>query len=62
MRAISQGIDYFGGVPSEILIDNPKQMVITHRKDGVIRFNDDFLKFCGLYGVEPVACKNYRAR
>lgn len=62
MRAISQGIDYFGGVPSEILIDNPKQMVITHRKDGVIRFNDEFLKFCGLYGVEPVACKNYRAR
>lgn len=37
-------------------------MVITHRKDGIVRYNDDFLKFCGLYGIQPSACENYRPR
>ena len=23
---------------------------------------DDFLKFCGLYGIEPTACQPYRAQ
>jgi len=27
-----------------------------------VRYNDQFLKFCGLYGIEPEACQNYRAR
>lgn len=62
IRAISLGIEYFKGVAHELIIDNPKQMVITHRRDGVIRFNDEFLMFCGLYGIEPIACMNYRAR
>lgn len=62
IRAISRGIEYFGGVTEEIVIDNPRQMVITHSKGGVIRYNDEFLRFCGLYGIEPQACRPYRAR
>lgn len=62
IRAMAEGLEFFGGVPEEVVIDNPKQMVITHRKDGVIRYNDEFLKFCGLYGLEPNPCANYRAR
>lgn len=62
VRAIVQAMEFFGGMARELVIDNPKQLVITHHKDGVIRFNDEFLKFCGLYGIEPNPCQNYRAR
>lgn len=62
LRAIEEAILYFGGIAPEIVIDNPKQMVILHEKNGVVRYNDEFLKFCGLYGLQPNPCKNYRAR
>lgn len=62
IRAIVGAIDYFGGFAEEVVIDNPKQMVITHRKNGIVCYNDDFLKFCGLYGIQPNACRTYRAR
>ncbi|RMG68091.1 MAG: IS21 family transposase, partial [Nitrospirae bacterium] len=62
IRAIARGVEYFGGVTDEIVIDNPRQMVITHSKGGAIRYNDEFLRFCGLYGIEPQACRPYRAR
>lgn len=62
IRAIAVAIDYFGGLGGELIIDNPKQMVITHRNNGIVCYNDEFLKFCGLYGIQPNACRNYRAR
>lgn len=62
IRAIEEAIHSFSGVPEELVIDNPKQMIIVHEKNDVIRYNDDFLKFCGLYGIEPSACQNYRPR
>lgn len=62
IRAIAGAIDYFGGVTEELIVDNPKQMVITHRKNSIVCYNDDFLRFCGLYGIQPNACRNYRAR
>ncbi len=62
IRAIEEAIHFFGGVTSEIVIDNPRQMVITHEKNGIVRYNDEFLRFCGLYGIEPDPCQNYRAR
>ena len=37
-------------------------MILTHRKNGVIGYQEDFLKFCGLYGIEPTACQPYRAQ
>lgn len=62
IRAIEEGIRYFGGLCSELVIDNPKQEVVTHKKNGVVRYNDEFLRFCGLYGITPNACRTYRAR
>lgn len=62
IRAIARAIEYFGGFAEELIIDNSKQMVITHRKNGVIRYNDEFLRFCGLYGFQVNPCQNYRAR
>jgi transposase len=60
IRAIKEGIENFGALAPELLIDNPKQMVINH--GDFIRYNDEFLRFCGLYGIEPSPCKPYRAR
>ncbi|OIQ07576.1 integrase core domain protein [Moorella thermoacetica] len=62
IRVLIEAIDFFGGYAPELVIDNGKQMVITHQKDGIVRYNDEFLKFCGLYGIEPCPCANYRAR
>jgi transposase len=62
IRALVEAIDFFGGIASELVIDNSKQMVIVHEKDGIVRYNDEFLEFCGLYGIEPNPCRNYRAR
>lgn len=62
IRVLVEAIDFFGGYAPELVIDNGKQMVITHQKDGIVRHNDEFLRFCGLYGIEPSACANYRAR
>jgi len=62
IRAIYEGINYFGGIAPELVVDNPKQIVISHSKNEVIRFNDEFLRFCGLFGIKPNACENYRPR
>jgi transposase len=62
IRVLVEAIDFFGGYAPELVIDNGKQMVITHQKDGIVRYNDEFLRFCGLYGIQPSACENYRAR
>ncbi|MEW6054945.1 MAG: IS21 family transposase [Nitrospirota bacterium] len=62
IRAIAGAIEYFGGLAEEVVIDNPKQMVITHRKSGAVCYNEEFLRFCGLYGIQPNPCRNYRAR
>lgn len=62
IRALISGIEYFGGIATELVIDNPKQMVITHRRNGVVHYNEEFLKFCGIVGITPKPCRNYRAR
>jgi transposase len=62
IRAIEAAILFFEGVASELVIDNPKQMVLVHDRNGVVRYTDEFLTFCGLYGIDPSPCQNYRAR
>jgi transposase len=62
IRAIEEAIHFFGGSATELLLDNAKQMVIIHKKNGVVGYNEKFLLFCGLYGIEPSACQSYRAR
>lgn len=53
----------FGGVPEEVLIDNPRALVDAH--DAATRtvvFNAKFLAFARHWGFTPRACAPYRAR
>lgn len=60
LQALHKGMTFFDGFGQELVIDNPKQMVVFHGKNGTIRYNDSFLKFCGLFGIRPNPCENYR--
>lgn len=60
--AIYKGILHFGGSCKNLLVDNGKQMVISHKRDGSVRFNDSFLEFCLKLNITPMACKAYRAK
>jgi transposase len=62
IRVLRQALEAFGGVPEEIVIDNPKQMVISHSPQGTIRYQDDFLAFLGVQAIKPDPCRPYRAR
>jgi transposase len=53
----------FGGVPEEVLMDNPRALVVRH--DCVsrqVQFNDKLLGFAKHWGFRPRACAPYRAR
>jgi transposase len=53
----------FGGVPEEVLMDNPRALVARH--DAVsrtVQFNDKLLAFARHWGFTPRACAPYRAR
>ena len=62
IRAIHEAFAFHGGVPLELVMDNAKQMVITHERSGAVLYNDGFLKFMGLMGIDLNPCQNYRAR
>jgi hypothetical protein len=44
IRAITEAIEFFGGVAVELVIDNPRQMVITHDRDGIVRYDEETKK------------------
>jgi transposase len=53
----------FGGVPQEVLMDNPRALVARH--DAVsrtVQFNDKLLAFAKHWGFGPRACAPFRAR
>jgi transposase len=53
----------FGGVPEEVLMDNPRALVVRH--DTVsrsVQFNDKLIAFAKHWGFRPRACAPYRAR
>ena len=53
----------FGGVPGEVLMDNPRALVVRH--DAVsrtVQFNDKLVAFAKHWGFVPQACAPYRAR
>lgn len=62
IRAIHEALIFYSGVPLEIVMDNAKQMVITHERSGAVLYNEGFLRFMGLMGIDLNACRNYRAR
>lgn len=54
---------HFGGVPSELLVDNARALVASHnRATREVVFSDGLAAFCRHWGVTPKACAPYRAR
>ncbi|MDX9746296.1 MAG: IS21 family transposase [Syntrophales bacterium] len=54
--------EHFGGVCREVLVDNQRSTVVSHRIGDRVRFNERFLDFAGWYGFTPRACRPYGAR
>lgn len=53
----------FGGVPAEVLMDNPRALVVRHdAASRTVQFNDKLLAFAKHWGFTPRACAPYRAR
>jgi transposase len=61
-ESVVRAFTYFGGSAAELLIDNPKALVLQHRVGEAVVFNSRFLDLCSHYGVRPRACRPYRAR
>lgn len=61
-EGLIRSFEYLGGVPAEVLVDNQKAAVLTHRPPEKPRFNERFLDLSQHYGFTPRACRPYRAR
>jgi len=61
-EGILRSLEYFGGVPQEVLVDNQKSTVLVPSNSGSPNFNERFVDLAGYYGFTPRACRPYRAR
>lgn len=53
----------FGGVPEEVLMDNPRALVVRHdAASRTVQFNDKLVAFAKHWGFAARACAPYRAR
>jgi transposase len=63
LRSFEASFHYFGGVPHQMLVDNPRALVTHHNpQTREVVFNDTFRYFCNHWGITPRACAPYRAR
>ncbi len=60
--AIEELFTDLGGVTKELVIDNPKTLVTSHKKDKETQYNEGALKLSMHLGTELNACKPRRAR
>ena len=58
MDCHARAFRYFGGIPSEILYDNMKNVVLR-KSEGKPVFNLEFLHFAHHYGFQPILCPPY---
>src|SRR5271166_6468224 len=56
LAAHQNALEFFGGVPAKILIDNPKTAVLLHPSGEKPLFHPRYLDFAAYYGFEPRAC------
>lgn len=61
-EGIIRSLEYLGGTPQEVLVDNQKTTVLSHRVGEQVQFNPRFLDLALHYGFRARACKPYRAR
>ena len=64
IACLENALQYFGGVPSHVLCDNPKTIVIERNAygEGLHRFHAGWLDFVKHYGVGVKLCAPYRAQ
>jgi hypothetical protein len=58
MDAHIHAFHYLGGIPMEMLYDNMKHVVISHKGSQTV-FNVEFTHFANHYAFKPVACPPY---
>ena len=58
LKCHQHAFGFFGGIPSEILYDNMKNVVLR-RLVGKIEWNPTFAQFCAHYGFKPLATPAY---
>jgi transposase len=56
-----RALEFFGGVPAKVMIDNLKTGVLEHPVGSAARFNPHYLDFAAHYGFSPVACQVKKA-
>lgn len=61
-EGLIRSLEYFAGVPQEVLVDNQKATVLIYPPRQAPHFNERFLDLAGHYGFSPRACRPYRAR
>jgi len=61
-EALVRAFEWFGGAPTEVLVDNQKAAVIAHRCGGDVQFHPRFVDLAGHYGFRPRACRPARAQ
>jgi hypothetical protein len=54
-------LEFFGSVPSKVMIDNLKVGVLQHPLGQSAQFNPRYLDFAAHYGFQPLACTVKRA-
>lgn len=63
LEGIEGAFAHFGGVPEEVLLDNPRALVLHHdAATREVRFHERLLAFASYWGFRPRACAPYRAR
>ena len=64
MEGLESAFRHFGGVPSELLFDQMKAVVVEDRREvgGRLMENPEFLRFAFHWGFRIRACRPYRAR
>ena len=62
-EGLEGAFNHFGGIPSEVLMDNPKPLVISHNpQTREVVFNERLHAFANYWKFKPKACAPYRAR
>jgi transposase len=56
-ESLIQSFEYFGGVTAEVLVDNHKTEVISHRIGAAVEYNARFFEVAAHYGFQPSACR-----
>ncbi|MDO3376808.1 IS21 family transposase [Geoalkalibacter halelectricus] len=63
LAGIEGAFAHFGGIVEQVLLDNPKALVLRHDpQTREVSFNERFIAFARYWGFTPRACAPYRAR